>query len=890
MSFEEICQKLGRRFKKNIYYFNNDGERIDINVESIERVKVFFNASVIGTLMKGAELELKENVDIPNELFIEIKATYDEETATKTYGAYYIYETVYNADSKTYTCTCYDKMLKTMIDYEPLNMVYPCTIQQYFDRLVSKLGFVSNVTLDNGNIIIPGDVYSGINYTYRSVLQDIAEANGVLLCVENNEIKIAEFNDENVAYIDDDILKNSNIDFGEHYGAINTLVLSRAGDSDNIYYPEILPENPVEFKISDNQLMSGNNRSEFMPAIHSRLNGLEYDIYDTELVGFGGFNPLQKIIFNTGDNQYSSYALNNEMEWTSAFKENIYTDLPEESVTDYSYADTTDQRINQAYLIVDKQNQTINGVVSQVDNQNEKIAEVLLNVDELNTKIKNVADITMNKETIFANMEMEGINAGNPISIKIYPVGESISYLYPNSNLYPSDSLYSKNRTLRFFNTKTNETYDWELPTNLWFYNSEYKDTLTLSYDANSVVIERRCGVNEDGTIYVLSNSQTETYEYPKNKLNLTDGDYEITLLGYNNAYLNITLMASNIYTSQFATRVEMASEISQKADEINLSVSQRYATKNELSNAETQLNSTISQTASNINLTVSRKVGKEEVVSSINQSAESIKINANKLNLSGYVTISNLAGAGTTTIDGSNIKTGTISSARLSSDVITTNNLSAQNISASQITSGTLSANRISGGTINANSISVTNLSASNINRGSLNGIPYSFDGGTTNGRVSLGTSDGPIMGYHTNGGKRWSIAAFTAGGRFQTFDVNGTMAAYFNHTGAHTSSDIRYKENIENIKEQISMNVIQNLNPIEYNYIGDDTKHRGLSAQEVEKVLKDNEIENEIYEINEEGRYSLNYIELIPDLINCIKYQQKEIETLKEILKESD
>jgi hypothetical protein len=70
----------------------------------------------------------------------------------------------------------------------------------------------------------------------------------------------------------------------------------------------------------------------------------------------------------------------------------------------------------------------------------------------------------------------------------------------------------------------------------------------------------------------------------------------------------------------------------------------------------------------------------------------------------------------------------------------------------------------------------------------------------------------------------------------------------------------------------------------PIEFTYKANETEyHRGLSAQEVEQVLKNNGIEKEIYEIRENGDYSLNYSELIPDLINCIKYLTKEIEKLK-------
>ncbi len=56
-------------------------------------------------------------------------------------------------------------------------------------------------------------------------------------------------------------------------------------------------------------------------------------------------------------------------------------------------------------------------------------------------------------------------------------------------------------------------------------------------------------------------------------------------------------------------------------------------------------------------------KVEKDGIISAINQTAETIKIQASKIELSGYVTVNSLSGNGTTTIDGSNIKTGIISS-----------------------------------------------------------------------------------------------------------------------------------------------------------------------------------------------------------------------------------
>ena len=70
---------------------------------------------------------------------------------------------------------------------------------------------------------------------------------------------------------------------------------------------------------------------------------------------------------------------------------------------------------------------------------------------------------------------------------------------------------------------------------------------------------------------------------------------------------------------------------------------------------------SKIDQTTSKIESTVSKKVGNDEVISSINQSAEKIVIDADKLDLVGLVTFKNLSTAGQTEIDGSNIKSKTI-------------------------------------------------------------------------------------------------------------------------------------------------------------------------------------------------------------------------------------
>lgn len=81
------------------------------------------------------------------------------------------------------------------------------------------------------------------------------------------------------------------------------------------------------------------------------------------------------------------------------------------------------------------------------------------------------------------------------------------------------------------------------------------------------------------------------------------------------------------------------------------------------LSSRLTTAESSISQNADNIAL----KVSKDGIISAINQSAESVTIDASKINLSGYVTVTDLSTGGRTTIDGSNITTGSINADRIS-------------------------------------------------------------------------------------------------------------------------------------------------------------------------------------------------------------------------------
>lgn len=597
--FKEQISLLGKQQDVLITY--ND---ITLTTEQINSVTYAYEASLLKSVMKELDIESNEPISVGTEINFKYGILVGKEYEYLDYGQFIVKSIEKQEDTDSYIITCYDKLLYSMVDYVSIDLTFPTTVYDYLNAICKHLGLqLASNSFANSDKSIPSDLYSGLGYTFRDVLDEIAEVTGSVICINSDDAVEVRYIKETNDTIDEEYFKDINVNFGEKYGPINSIVLSRSGESDNVFLQNetSIEENGLcELKILDNQIMNFNNRADFLPDLLSALGGIEYYLNDFSSTGIMYYDLLDRYTVHIGDNYYSCVMLNDEQDITQGLEEQIYTDMPETSKTDYTKADKTDQRINQTYIIVDKQNQTIQSVVSQTDAQNQKISVVEQTVNELNSKIGDIADITTSKESTNGMVSFEKINQSEPIYVRIYPTGENISFLYPHANLFPSGNLYLKVRTLRFTNTTTKEYFDYELPTDLLYYDAENYDEFILDYDAQKCEVNKRVGYNADGTTYILENQKTIEYEYPR--INLTDGDYTIELLGYHNAYLFVRLMAQNIYTTQFATKAELNSEISQTTSEINLSVDKKLTNYPTI----TQMNSAISVKSNEITSTVS--------------------------------------------------------------------------------------------------------------------------------------------------------------------------------------------------------------------------------------------------------------------------------------------
>lgn len=204
--------------------------------------------------------------------------------------------------------------------------------------------------------------------------------------------------DMNVTYsknyetIDANFLKDINVNFGKKYGPVNSIVLSRSAESDNIYLQDeesITKNGLCEIKIKDNQIMNWNDRSDYLPDILEKLDGLEYYLNDFASTGIAYLDLCDKYNVNVFENNYPCIMFNDELLVTQGLEENVHTNMPEETQTDYTKSDKTDRRINQAYIIVDKQQQEITSLTKQTNSIQDNLTKNYYTIEQSNTLIQN---------------------------------------------------------------------------------------------------------------------------------------------------------------------------------------------------------------------------------------------------------------------------------------------------------------------------------------------------------------------------------------------------------------------------------------------------------------------------------------------------------------------
>ena len=376
-AFRNKIKEHGRELD-SVITFTSNNQTIVLGNEDLNMITPQFMGSILKSVMR--ELTIDSNVEIPKNTILNYKlgvkvrndevVDYRDNYDYVDFGNYIVKEVNELVDTHSYEIKCYDKMLLAMKDYESLNVTYPISVKNYLTAICTKLGLtLATQSFVNDSVTIKREHFltddnKTLGYTYRDVLDEIAGATASTICInEDDEVEVRYITETNETF-DEEYLKDIDIKFKEEYGPVNTIVLSRSAETDNIYRPTTLPANPIELKIKDNDLLNDDDRVDYIDGIYNKLNGLRYYSNDIRSTGICYLDVCDRYTIQIGNDTYSCVMFDDSIDVTTGLVENITTDIPESSVTDYTKADKTDRSINQASLIVDKQQASITLAVS----------------------------------------------------------------------------------------------------------------------------------------------------------------------------------------------------------------------------------------------------------------------------------------------------------------------------------------------------------------------------------------------------------------------------------------------------------------------------------------------------------------------------------------------
>lgn len=210
--FKQELIKMGKEVNNIITYGSTT-----LNDE-LYTVTIVNKANLLKSVMK--ELNIEASVDIPLGTVVTYRLGILVNNSYQyiNYGNYIVYNSEKQEDKGTYKIICYDKMLYAMKPYEEITGSYPKTIKTFLNNIAEKIGLtVKDTNFSNYSLQIETDLYKGLGYTYRDVLDEIAEATGSIIIINEDDQLEIKYPSSSGDTINEEYLKDVNVNFAEKY-------------------------------------------------------------------------------------------------------------------------------------------------------------------------------------------------------------------------------------------------------------------------------------------------------------------------------------------------------------------------------------------------------------------------------------------------------------------------------------------------------------------------------------------------------------------------------------------------------------------------------------------------------------------------------------------------
>ena len=426
------------------------------NLVSIElKDSCYVNDSIIGGVYtKSADVELL-NLPTGTELVgktitPQIGVKYDNNTTEYITFEDYIIESV--DDKQTGSNTKFTAMNGgTLLDTR-----YNCSlsfengelhsIYEFYQDACSQLDLISLQSgFENGEIMMSGNPFTN-KETIRTVLSEVAKVSCNLIKIdwENQTINLTwlseqidyEFNTSDYSALEGSLTQ---------YGPLNVIMVGNSqldGENATMTDAESIAEYGEHQILIDSPyfLYTDELRSQAVQAIYNKLDGLTY--YDLKLTTPYGKPFLKigdKIRINTNENQVlDTYVLSHTFKFDGTFSSVIESPAltsVEQTLKNEVKGTTITEKIQRTELIVDKVTGDITAITDRVSTVEDDMENVYTK-QQTNKYVQNAVNgITNNFVTTGGNNLLR--NTGLWFEDR-----SEIEYMYPQSSLYPSDTLF----------------------------------------------------------------------------------------------------------------------------------------------------------------------------------------------------------------------------------------------------------------------------------------------------------------------------------------------------------------------------------------------------------------------------------------------------------------
>lgn len=335
------------------------------------------------------------------------------------YGYFTVTEAPTKKGSETTTIKAIGKMSEMQnVGYEA-NITYPITIANLAAAIGDRFGLTvaDMTTLPNYNYTIQEDLYSNISSeNYRNILAEIAGATASMAIVDNRTQQIIFRPHQTTVQGSLDYEKLKSLTVSSHYGPVNSVVLARLPQEDNIAVTDqqsVEDNGLTEVKLANNEIMD-DDRTAFISNLLTAVDGIEWTGFEATTVGLGWYECGDRLEFEDDQgNQVEGIVTYHKITVDGGIKEELKGVIPEESTTDYALAGGVMKTIYNTEIKVDKQNQEIRSIVEEqtsFENQtNSNFTNITQNISSVVTSVQNSGGNNLIKNSAFYQVDSDNL-------------------------------------------------------------------------------------------------------------------------------------------------------------------------------------------------------------------------------------------------------------------------------------------------------------------------------------------------------------------------------------------------------------------------------------------------------------------------------------------------